>query len=184
MKPAQTLAATLEGVAAWVESTIAAELQYLVPPSDGAVESIDLEWANPSVFQAFIPSVERLHDGEHQSPSIAVQLLGGEDGLKNNRELNIRLVLSIWSPGHFDDGKFIRDSDGWRDLFNGLGTIAGAIESAETIAGCSVDMSDGVRYGFFEIDKEIPDLYPYWMGKVDFKLKRAPQANKRFQDML
>ena len=45
-------------------------------------------------------------------------------------------------------------------------------------------MKEGVRYGFYEIEREIPDLYPFWMGKVEFKLMRAPQASKRFQDML
>ena len=182
---AQTLTATLDGVAAWVEETIAPELEYLVPPSDGAVDGITPEWDNPSVFQAFVPSVERLPEGAHQAPSIAVQLLNGNDEIKGVRELSVRLVLTIWSPGHFEeDGAFVRDSEGWRELFSGLGVIAGLVEAAETIADCAVVLSDGVQFGFLEIDKEIPDLYPFWMGKVDFKLRRAPHANKRFQDML
>lgn len=181
---AQTLAATLDGVAKWVEETVAEELEYLVPPDSGAVDGVSIESAHPSVFQAFVPSVERLPDGAHQAPSIAVQLLGGNDQSRSDRELSIRLALTIWAPGHFDDGVFVRDSDGWRDLFNGLGAIAGAVESADTIAGCAVDMTAGVKFGFYEIDKEIPDLYPYWIGKVDFTLRRAPQASKRFLDML
>lgn len=181
---AQTLTETLDGVAAWVETAIAADLWYLVPPEDGAVDDIDLEWASPSVFQAFVPSIERMPDGAHQAPSIAVQLVEGNDGPRDSRVITIKLVLTIWSPGHFQDDQFIRGSDGWRDLFNGLGAIVGAVESAETIAGCAVDMKEGVRYGFYEIEREIPDLYPFWMGKVEFKLMRAPQASKRFQDML
>lgn len=181
---AQTLTATLDKVAAWVEAAIAPELRYLVPPDDSAVGDIDPTWDHPSVFIAFVPPVERLPDGAHQAPSIAVQPLNGQDGLKNSREITIRLVLTIWAPGRFEDGKFSRDSDGWRDLFNGLGIIAGAVESADTVADCSVDMSAGVQYGFYEIDKEIPDLYPYWMGKVDFKLRRGTHLSKRFEDLL
>ena len=197
---AQTLAATLDGVKAWVESAIAPQLEYLVPPDDGAVDNIDLVWAHPSVYQSFVPSVERLKGGMHQAPSICVRFLGGHDAKHNTREITIRLLLTIWSPGHFiseqpepndqdepvppEPATFVRDSDGWRDLFNGLGVIADAIETAEVIANCSVDMNEGVHYGFYEIDNEIPDMYPYWMGQVDFRLLRAPQANKRFNDML
>ncbi|MBQ9003986.1 MAG: hypothetical protein IJ087_19245 [Eggerthellaceae bacterium] len=181
---AQNLTATLDKIAAWVDSAIAPELEYLVPPDEGAVDEIDLEWAHPTVSQAFTPPVERLQDGERQAPSIAVQLTGGADGLRIDRELTIRLLLTIWSPGHFADGRFMRDSDGWRDLFNGLGTMVAAVENAETIAACSVDMASGVEFGFYEIDKEIPDLYPYWIGRVDFKLRRSPQANKRFEALL
>ena len=132
----------------------------------------------------FVPGVERLKQGERQAPSIAVQFLGGLDSMHSTREITIELLLSIWSPGHFIDGAFVRDSDGWRDLFNGLGVIAEKVESAEIIAGCAVDMKTGVRFGLYEIKDEIPDMYPYWLGKVDFKLLRAPQASKRFQDML
>ena len=181
---AQTLTATLDKVAEWVERTVAPKLKYLVPPDDSAVVDIEPRWDNPSVFQAFVPPVERLPDGAHQAPSIAVQLINGLDGLKNSRELAIRIVLTIWAPGQFVNGEFTRDSDGWRDLFNGLGVIAGAVESADTIADCAVDLTAGVQFGFYEIDKEIPDLYPYWMGKVDFKLRRGTHLSKRFEGML
>ena len=181
---ASELAATLDGIAAWVETNIARELEYLVPPVDGAVDSIELEWAHPTVFQLFVPSVERLQAGEHQAPNIAVQLMGGADDIKDARELTMRLMLTVWAPGIFEDGRFTRSSEGWRDLFNGLGVMVSAIENAETIAGCAVDRSYGVQYGMYETEREIPDLYPFWMGRVDFRLRRAPQANKRFMDLL
>ena len=170
---ASELAATLDGVAAWVASEIACDLEYIVPPDDGAVDAAEIEYAHPTVFQMFVPSVERLKPGEHQAPNIAVQLMGGIDDIKDTRELTIRLMLTIWAPGRFEDGKFVRDSDGWRDLFNGLGAMASA-----------VDRTYGVQYGMYESNKEIPDLYPFWMGRVDFRLRRAAQANKRFLDML
>lgn len=184
MAAASELAATLDAVTAWVESEIAGELQYLVPADDGAVDVLELEYAHPTVFMMFVPSVERLKTGEHQAPNIAVQFLGGADELKNSRNITIRLLLTIWAPGHFINGAFVRDSDGWRDLFNGLGVIVSAVSNAETIAECAVDMAYGIRYGLYEIKDEIPDLYPFWMGKVDFRLRRAPQANKRFVDLL
>mgnify|MGYP007056205481 CR=1 FL=1 len=184
MNAAGTLTATLDEIASWVESEIAANLEYLVPPDEGAVEDIELTWSNPSVFSSFVPSVERLPEGSNQSPSILVQLLGGEDSLSEDRELRIRLLLTIWSPGHFVDGSIIRSNDGWRDLFNGLSAIVTAVESAETIAGCAVKRDNGVRYGFYEIDRQIPDMYPYWMGQVDFELRRLPHANKRFNTLL
>ena len=198
----QTLATTLDNVAAWVESTIAPKLVYLVPPDDGAVDEIEVVLDHPSVFMLFVSSVERLMDGEHQAPSIAVRFLNGLDAKQSTRKIKLELLLTIWAPGHFYPPKpegeteepegeepaqppvFVRSADGWRDLFNGLGIIADAIETAETIAGCAIDMNTGVEYGLYEIDGEIPDMFPYWIGKVDFTLIRAPQANKRFQDML
>lgn len=181
---ASELAATLDGVAAWVESGIARDLKYMVPPDDGAVEGVALEYAHPSVFQMFVPSVERLKPGERQAPNIAVQLMNGIDDIKDARELAIRLMLTIWAPGQFDGGRFVRDSEGWRSLFNGLGAMVSAVENAETIAGCAVDRAFGVQFGMYESDREIPDLYPFWMGRVDFRLRRATQANKRFNNML
>ena len=184
MMAASELAAVLDGVAAWVESEIAGDLEYIVPTDDGALDAAEIEYAHPTVFQMFVPSVERLKPGEHQAPNIAVQLMNGVDDIKDTRELTIRLMLTIWAPGRFEDGKFVRDSDGWRDLYNGLGVMVSAVENAETIAGCAVDRTYGVQYGMYESNKEIPDLYPFWMGRVDFRVRRATQANKRFQDML
>ena len=189
MVAAATLATTLDRVADWVRTEVAEQLEYLVPPDDGAVEGIEVIWAHPSVFQMFVPAVERLQSGELQTPSIAVQFMGGNDSIddanKNDREIRIRLLLTIWAPGHYeDDGRFVRDWEGWRDLFNGLGVISNAVNTAETIAGCTLDRSVGIDYGLFDIKNEIPDLYPYWMGKVDFRLRRAPHANERFTDLL
>lgn len=185
MVAAQMLTATLDGVAAWVEDHIAPDLEYLVPPADGAVEGIEVERAHPYVFKSLVPPAERMPEGKSHAPSIAVQFSGGNDVLtKNSREIAIRLVLTIWAPGHFEEGQFVRDNEGWRSLLNGLGVMVSAVESAETIAGSTVDLETGVKFGFYEIEKEIPDLYPYWMGTVDFKLLRAPHSNKRFRNML
>jgi len=181
---ARTLMASLADVAEWVAEEVAPRLEYLVPPESGDFDASGVETAHPSVYQSFVPGKERLEDGEHQHPSIAVQLLGGIDGLSGSRTLNVRLVLTIWAPGHYDEDGFHRDRDGWRDLYNGLDAVAAAVGSAEGIAGYAVDMRSGVRYGFLDIDGEIPDLYPYWMGKVDFDLVASAPANKRFENLL
>ena len=185
MVAAQILTNTVDEIAAWVESEIAPDLEYLVPPEDGAVEGVEIARAHPSVFKMFVPASERLPEGAQQAPSIAVRLLNGFDRLDvSGREITVQLVLTIWAPGTFENEQFIRDMEGWRDLFNGLGVIVAAVEGAGTIAGSTVDKKTGVTFGFYEVDKEIPDLYPYWMGTVEFKLLRAPHASKRFNDML
>ena len=185
MVAAQMVTKTIDDLAAWVESEIAPHLNYLVPPSDGAVDGIEIERAHPSVFKLFVPSAERLPEGANNAPSIAVRFLNGLDTLNDfSREISVQLVLTIWSPGHFEDGKFVRSMEGWRSLFNGLGVIVSAVEGAETIAGSTVDMKQGVSFGLYEIEKEIPDLYPYWMGTVEFKLVKAPHSNKRFKHLL
>ncbi|MBQ9000261.1 MAG: hypothetical protein IJ087_00210 [Eggerthellaceae bacterium] len=180
----RTISKTLDDVAAWVASEIAPKLEYLVPPDDGSVGGFEVETAHPVVYQSFVPGKERLTQGQLQAPSIAVQLLGGSDASSGNRTLNVRLVLTIWAPGHYDADGFHRDQDGWRDLHNGLDAMAVAVGSAEVIAGCAVNLSRGVQFGYFDIEGEIPDLYPYWMGKVDFELTGAYPANKRFENLL
>lgn len=181
---ASELAAVLDGIAAWVHEEVSPKLAYMVPPADGAVNSEVVEWANPSVFQMFVPSVERLEPGMVQVPNIAVQFLGGDDALGSLRTFDVRLVLTVWAPGNFDDGAFERNQDGWRDLMNGLGVIATAVREAETLSGCAVDMGTGIKYGLFDENGQIPDLYPFWMGKVDFRLRRAPHASNKFENLL
>lgn len=181
---AEGTAQTISEVVDWVAAKVAPRLEYLVPVDDGAVDRIATERANPTVFPLFVPSAERLSESQHQAPSIAVQLLGGSDALDSARSFNIRLVLTVWSPGRFEGDGFVRSLDGWRELFNGLDVIARAVESAESIAGCAVDLKTGVSYGLMEFDNEIPDLYPYWMGRVDFTLACGIPLNKRFNDML
>ncbi|MBQ9000545.1 MAG: hypothetical protein IJ087_01675 [Eggerthellaceae bacterium] len=182
---ARTITATVNDLVSFVQAEIAPMLEFNVPPNGGAVEGAAIERDHPTVYPFYIPSEERLADGQHQSPSIAVQVSDGTDGLRESRAFNVRLVLMIWAPGEWaDDGAFTRTMDGWRELFNGLDTIVKAIETADTVAECTVDLESGIRYGFLDVDGEIPDLYPFWFGKVDFRLLCGAPSNKRFVDML
>lgn len=182
---ARTITATVDDLVSFVQTEIAPLLEFNVPPMGGAVEGATITRDHPSVYPFYIPAEERLADGQHQSPSIAVQVNDGTDELRESRVLNVRLVLMIWAPGEWDDdGTFTRTMNGWRDLFNGLDKIVKAIETAGTVAECMVDIDSGIRYGFLDIDGEIPDLYPFWFGKVDFRLLCGAPANKRFIGML
>lgn len=182
---ARTITATVDDLVRFVQKKIAPKLEYNVPPQGGAIEGVTIERDHPTVFPFYIPSEDRLTDGQHQSPSIAVQVHEGADERRGSRVFNVRLVLMIWAPGEWDDdGAFTRTMDGWRELFNGLDKIVKEIETAETIAECDVDYESGIRYGFLDIDGEIPDLHPFWFGRVDFRLVCGAPANKRFIGML
>lgn len=183
MEP-RTIPSIMDDLTAWVAGEIAPGLEFLVPPEDAGEHAGEVATASPAVYQAFVPGEQRLAEGEHQAPSIAVQLLGGADSQADLRKLDVRLLLIVWAPGHFGEGGFTRDRDGWRDLYNGLEAMSRAVESAETVAGCAVDHASGVRFGFYDIDGEIPDQYPYWVGKVDFALVCAPPATSRFENLL
>ena len=180
----RTIETTLDDLQAWVEAAIAPELEYLVPPDDGRVDDFEAVTGNPTVYQSFVPGKERLHEGDMQAPAIAVQLVSGSNRASSRRTLSVRLMLVIWSPGHFDADGYHRDNDGWRDLYNGLDAMVTAIEEAEVIAGCTVDHNRGIQYGYLDIDGEIPDLYPYWIGRVDFDLLGATPGSKRFNEYL
>ena len=183
---AATITRTFDLLVGWVRDEIAPKLDYLLPSDGHEVEGQELTYVHPAVYPNFVPTEDRVEEGSHRFPFIAVQLMNGKDGIGSSRSLSIRLVLGIWAPGHFNNGEFADSTDGWRDLFNGLDAIVSAVQEAETVAGARLNTETGVSYGFFgDEDGVIIDQYPYFMGRVDFTLECGAQpGSKRFGNLL
>lgn len=184
---AATIVNTFDLLVEWVDGAIVPRLEYLKPSDDGVIDGYEVEWVHPRVFPNFVPTEDRIEDGGHRFPFIAVQLLSGNDLAKSSgleRNINVRLVLGVWNPGHFNDGVLTPSMDGWRDVFNGVDVIAGIVESADTIADSRLDEERGISYGLLDEDGAVLDQYPYFLGRVDFTLQAGKPANKRFENLL
>lgn len=179
---AATITGTFDGVVEWVEQTVAPELVYLKPADGYTLEGYSVEWVHPRVYSNFVPTDDLVDEGS-RFPSIAVQMITGND-VRDTRSLNVRLVLCIWMPGHFEAGVCTPSMDGWRDTMNGLDVISKLVRSAETIAGARLDADKGISYGFLDQDGEVIDQYPFFMGRVDFTLEVGTPASKRFEKLL
>lgn len=173
----------------WVRDKIAAGLSYLVPPDDGRVEGYVPSYASPTVFEQFVPSAERLADGEAPVPSIVVQSLKSGDRRDGTRAESIRLVLIIWAPGnvHAEGDGLTRDMGGWRDLMNGLEAMREALLDAEDIGGRALEWpknGDAVTVGPLDEDGVVEDTWPFWRGKCEFSLMSGHPEAPRFDRWL
>ena len=179
---AATITGTFDGVVEWVEQTVAPDLVYLTPADGYTLEGYSVDWVHPRVYPNFVPTDSLVDEGTRFA-SIAVQLITGKD-VRDTRGRNGRPVLCSWMPGHFEVGFGTPSMDGWRDTMNGLDVISNLVRSAETIAGARLDADKGVSYGFLDQDGEAIDLYPFFMGRVDFTVEVGTPANKRFEKLL
>lgn len=184
---AQTTANAYDELVAWTREAIAPRLSFLVPPRRPTeLKGYVPKYAQPTVFEHFVPSEERLADGTAQTPSLAVQLLSSTDNPDGTRSASMRYALTIWDPGKVSEphGAVERNGDGWRSLFTGLDEIAAALESADTVAGRYLDRTRGVEIALVDQDREVLDFWPYWLGRVDFTLVSGTPRPARFAGLL
>lgn len=180
---AATIAATFDRMVEWARGNIADRIELKVPPEDGDVESYVYETAHPQVFENFVPERDCAPDGRRY-PFVTVQLLDVTDSLRG-RTLRFRLAVGIWAPGVFDEGELAKSMCGWRELDNVLDEVSAALQSADTVAGCRLDMERGVSLGPYRSGDEVMVTYPYFVGSVEFDLVAGiPTPAARFSGLL
>lgn len=180
---AATIAGTFDRMVEWTRDNIAGRIELKVPPEDGDVESYVYETAHPQVFENFVPERDCAPDGRRY-PFVTVQLLDVTDSLRG-RTLRFRLAVGIWAPGTFDDGELDKSMCGWRELDNVLDEVSSALQAADTVAGCRLDMERGVSLGPYRSGDEVMITYPYYVGAAEFDLvSGAPAPAARFQGLL
>lgn len=166
----------IENLTSWVQDHICTGVELLKPSENGM--STDYELVTPAAFALYVPPKDQLPpDINQQLPSVCVQLKDGKDNMeKNTRSLNIRLAFSAYRPGHFNpvdskdttDIKFVRDAEGWKDLWLWLSRSINEIQKNMYIEGLRVDRTVPVRYGPFQIDDTMIDAYPMWYAWIEF----------------
>lgn len=180
---AATIAGTFDRMVEWTRDNIAGRIELKVPPEDGDVESYAYETAHPQVFENFVPERDCAPDGRRY-PFVTVQLLDVTDSLRG-RTLRFRLAVGIWAPGTFDDGELDKSMCGWRELDNVLDEVSSALQAADTVAGCRLDMERGVSLGPYRSGDEVMVTYPYYVGAAEFDLASGtPAPAARFSGLL
>lgn len=186
---AMTTVRAYDLLVAWTRENVAPKLRFLCVPEaddDETLDAYEPSYRQPTVFEHFVPSAQRLADGEAQYPSIGVQLLQSSDLPGGDRSDDYRMVLAVWDAGNvLAKGEGLtRDNQGWRSLYNGLDQMRQALLDAETVAGRRLDRKKGVSVAMLDYDKVVEDQYPYWLGRCDFTLVSGQPHGGRFADWL
>lgn len=189
-----TLNSVIEDLTAWAQDNLCDNVE-LLKPSDSKM-SADYIPVTPTAFPLYVPPKDQLPpDVDAQIPSICVQFKEGSDDLqKNDRSLNFRLAFSAYRPGHFEETKdeegkpvvkFIRNADGWKDLWLWVSRSLHKIYSSMYIEGVKVDRKTPVKYGNFSIDDNLVDAYPLWYAWIEFTVKCGiSPTNNDYNDFL
>lgn len=203
-----TLTQSVDKVVEWLNREVCNQITLKVPDDYRNDTSYNVETVNPAAFPLYLPAKEHLPPSVAAPiPSVCVQLMEGEDKLiEKQRRLQIRLCLSCWNPGEHGEElliprenvaalggisyfhptgeaakTYVRNMDGWRDLYNFLDLTLMQLENTEYIEGHRVVKENGIKYGPFTEDGNIWDYYPYWHHWITFTLEagvvaRTPDA--------
>lgn len=187
-----TILKLLDDIAQWLRDNVAPLREYKVPPGDD--ESITEEYryrlAYPAVYVGLVPSLEECDEkGEpvQTAPSLSVQLLEGrhtsaaEGGSKG--EVEIRVVFQIWNPGFHKGDDFIRNSDGWRDLWTLIDSSIAEIEKSRALNGHHVK-EDSLSFSPAKEHKSVIDTYPFFLGELSFNVDYHKFVKPQFEELL
>ena len=88
--------------------------------------------------------------------------------LQNIGLIYFKLGFSIWNPGIHDKGKYERNIEGWRDVWNFVDFTREAISKTELIKHIRVKLEDGIETGPAKAQGAVADFYPYWFAYLTF----------------
>ncbi len=194
-----TVIDAITSVKRFLEQKVCPQIELLVPNKKDGKEYVE-RYANPSVFAFFEPENGRLPEGvEYTTPNITVQFTQGEDNLTTlERRVNIVLAFSTWRPGEYRtmndmelekidvDGQgatiefkgeiakqFVRNEEGWKDVYNLMELTKEKIISAGKIGEFSLEPTQ-IKYGPYSKDGVLIDFYPYYHLWMSFTLTSIP----------
>lgn len=190
---------TLEQVVLWAKKTICSKVELKLPDDRKAGDSYPYKLVNPSCHPVYVPTKDRTPPASDDVPipSLCVQLLPSTETRKGGI-LRLRFAFLVWDPGQHakdvfrpgDEGlrqvkdeKFIRTSDGWRDVYNFLDIAMRELRLSESIGDYSLDDEKGIDYGPYTIEGDVPSFYPYWYAWCEFDL-RYGNANPTYDKYL
>lgn len=190
--------AAIHTVMNFLEDKVCPYVQFLVPSKDDAKEYIE-QYAHPKVFAFFEPAKGRVPNGVlYTTPNVAVQLQSGSDDVDANEQFyNFVLAFSIWRPGDYNKLKevelespgileeeevkisykaekersYIRNEDGWKDVYHFLDETKNAIIYDGQIGNLKLKTSVPIKYGPYSKDGAIVDFYPYYHAWMSFTLQ-------------
>lgn len=195
----------------WAAREICSKVRLKLPDDDANDASYPGQLATPEAFVMYVPTKDRLPPRVAAPiPSICVQLVTGKhEPAHSSGRFQVRFCLSAWNPGEHGgdiykptrqpDGSvsyrqwtgpearahFVRNSEGWRDVWGFTDTALSVLENTEYINGLRLIKEDGLEYGPFTDEMGIVDYYPYWFAWISCSFehalpRRTPEAYKDF----
>jgi hypothetical protein len=184
-----TIVHALETLQKWVDENLCEGSEFKVPPSGDKPDGhlYKYETTKPSAFILYIPVPEKnkakAPPAPAEVPSICIQLIKCTDR-KNTRELDIRLALATWNPGLHKPKEFIRNSEGWRDVWNFTDKCLRVIENAEYLSGLRVKIENGIEFGPIDEQDASASLYPYWFSYIAFTIECGNVPIKSYDNLM
>lgn len=200
----------IDTVAEWARVNICDHIQLKQPPEDlEAPVDGDYEYTvvNPAVFPMYVPTADKLPPNVHSPfPNLLVRFMKGQhDVAGRNGYVDVQFCFSAWNPGQHNedvfypngDGtyrrgsprplgrtNFVRDGEGWRDVWNFVDIALRAVESTTRIGEYSIDTATPIDFGPLTEKEAIPDFYPMWFAwmtfRVTFPLRRNVEEYENF----
>ena len=159
----------LEALAEWLKEEVCNKLTFKKPDDDNVASEYKYTMVHPDVHIMYPPTKDVTPEDRHVAPSILVQFENQKDFIKqNNGLIYFKLGFSIWNPGIHDKGKYERNIEGWRDVWNFVDFTREAISKTELIKHIRVKLEDGIETGPAKAQGAVADFYPYWFAYLTF----------------
>lgn len=197
---------TLDVVAEWIKKEVCRGWKLKAPTKSEQTDRYDYQLMEPNVYALYEPTnSDRPPSKKPLVPAICIQLVNGSDAIvEGRRSYKIRLSFSTYQPGihdadvfypkHTKDGTrvyrrgrkktFQYSEDGWRDLWNLIDRTIRKIEDANAIGTLALDKPQGISFGVFSYQDEMPDLYPFWLGWVELTITEQFSRNNGYSQFL
>lgn len=171
-----TIPESIERVTNWINQNVCPKITLKLPNDAQNGDEYKVEAVNPTAFAMYQPGKDKLPPNvKAPFPSVVVQLLeGADDMIKSVGQLKLQLSFTAWNPGDHESGDvFVRNADGWRDVWAFVDRTMREIENNEYLNDLRVAKELGITFGQFQQEGQISDLYPYWGAWVIFTIERG-----------
>lgn len=180
-----TVVEIVDNITEWTNKNICSQIKLKRAAADRepSDEGYNYELVTPVAFSLFVPTKEKLPPEIKTSiPSVCVRITEGKDNY-SIRELQIELAFSTWNTGRHNEDiiypdnvlaekeSFIRNGEGWRDLWNFMEIALRQLEINAAINDIEIVKDKPVMFGPYKQQETIPDFYPFWFGYVSFFVK-------------
>ena len=197
-----TITQCIDRLTDWLNATVCPKIKLKLPDDNQNGNEYKVKAVNPTAFAMYQPGKDKLPPGVISPfPSVVVQLLEGRDDITaSNGRMKFQLSFTAWNPGNHageltraiqtttasgsndlsvqfcgvdSEQLFMRDAEGWKDVWNFVDRALREIENAEYLNGLRVVKEEPITFGQFQQEGQISDLYPYWGAWAIFTIERG-----------
>lgn len=197
-----TIVQCMEKVTDWLNASVCPKIRLKLPDDSQNGKVYEVKAVSPTAFAMYQPGKDKLPPGVMAPfPSVVVQLLEGSDDMPASRgRIKLQLSFTAWNPGNHtgeltraiqtttasgaedlgvqfggmdSEPSFMRDAEGWKDVWSFVDRTLREIENTEYLNGLRVVKELPITYGQFQQEGQISDLYPYWGAWAIFTIERG-----------